>query len=60
MFEELSGSSNFKSECDSFKQKILDCDESVRKDTEGLQRLRMEKVKQKGLQEFADQMNECL
>jgi hypothetical protein len=35
MFEELSGSSNFKSECDSFKQKILDCDESVRKDTEG-------------------------
>ena len=60
MFEELSGSSIFKSQCDEFRGKISSCDEEIKRDTESLQYLRLEKVKQKGLQEFADQMNDCL
>lgn len=60
MFEEISGSINLKQQCDDFKGRIYRCDEEVKRDTESLGMLRMEKVKQKGLQEFAEQMNECL
>jgi len=60
MFEELSGSIAYKSQCDDFKFKLANCDETIKKESEALQSLRLEKVKQKGLQEFAEQMNECL
>ena len=60
MFEELSGSSVLKPECDDYLLKISQCDEQMKHDSESLQALRLEKVKQKGLQEFADQMNDCL
>lgn len=60
MFEELSGSIDLKPQCEQFKQRITTCDESIKQTTEALQQLRLEKVKQRGLQEFAEQMNECL
>ena len=60
MFEELSGSIIYKPQTDDFKFKLANCDEAIKKESETLQSLRLEKVKQKGLQEFAEQMNECL
>jgi chromosome segregation ATPase len=60
MFEELSGSIAFKPQTDDFKFKLANCDEAIKKESETLQSLRLEKVKQKGLQEFAEQMNDCL
>ena len=60
MFEELSGSLVYKPQSEEFKQKLMVCEDQIKKDTESLQTLRLEKVKQKGLQEFADQLNDCL
>lgn len=60
MFEELSGSSVLKPQADDYKDRIAMCDDSLKRDTEALQTLRLEKVKQKGLQEFAEQLNDCL
>jgi len=60
IFEELSGSLEFRPKSDDLKQKISDCDEQLKRETEALQTLRLEKVKQKGLQEFAESLKECL
>lgn len=60
MFEELSGSSQFKAKFDELKSQISKCDEKIKIDTEVLHNLRIEKVKLKGLQEFVDQMKNCL
>jgi hypothetical protein len=49
MFEELSGSIALKPQSDDLKYKLTNCDESIKKDSETLQSLRLEKVKQKGL-----------
>ena len=60
MFEELSGSSNYKQQYDDLKHKIAQCDEKIKADTEVLHNLRIEKVKLKGLQEFVEHMKDCL
>ena len=60
MLEELSGSLIYKPQSEEFKQKLVHCEDQIKKDTESLQTLRLEKVKQKGLQEFAEQLNDCL
>eukprot|EP00347_Sterkiella_histriomuscorum_P000387 403376057 len=60
MFEELSGSYQFKAKYDELKQNIAKCDEKIKQDSEILHTLRIEKVKLKGLQEFVEQMKDCL
>ncbi|CDW87992.1 structural maintenance of chromosomes 1 [Stylonychia lemnae] len=60
MFEELSGSLQFKPQCDQLNQKIAKCDDQIKDDTEILHNLRIEKVKLKGLQDFVEQMKDCL
>lgn len=60
IFEELSGSSIYRHECDNFKLQLQKCNDSIKKDSENLQQLRLEKIKQKGLKEFAEKMDDCL
>ena len=60
LFEELSSSIELKPECERLKNALDQCDEDIKQSSEALQRLKLEKVKQKGLQEFAQQINECL
>lgn len=36
MFEELSGSIAYKSQCDEFKFKLANCDETIKKESEAL------------------------
>ncbi len=60
LFEELSTSIELKPECERLKNALDQCDEDIKQSSEALQRLKLEKVKQKGLQEFAQQINECL
>ena len=60
LFEELSSSIELKPECERLKNALDQCDEDIKHSSEALQRLKLEKVKQKGLQEFAQQINECL
>ena len=45
MFEELSGSLVYKPQAEEFKHKLTLYDEHIKRDTENLQELRLEKVK---------------
>lgn len=60
MFEELSGSSQHKLKFDELKSSIEKADVKIKANSEALHNLRIEKVKMKGLQEFVDQMKDCL
>ena len=60
MFEELSGSALLKPQSEELKDKIAGLDEKIKHEGEILHHLRMERVKLKGLQEFVDQMKECM
>lgn len=60
MFEELSGSALLKPQSEELKDKIAGLDDKIKHEGEILHHLRMERVKLKGLQEFVDQMKECM
>lgn len=59
-FEELSGSFQMKPQCEELKAKVASLDEKIKHENEVLHHLRLERVKLKGLQEFVDQMKDCL
>lgn len=60
IFEELSGSLVHKQGHDDLKTQISKCEERLKEGTESLQEARMEKIKMKGIQEFVEQMKDCM